>query len=481
MHVILQELAPGVQHGREGGERLAVEGLGGEQARGQRADGVDQQQHPAAGVVLRLGAAEDRGEALLRLSLHGLQQDETAATAGRVDRRVDTGQPQQPFLPGLLVFGALRLRWLALERHVQRYLRAPALEEPAKSSSSVTEISTDYVYRRQEVAWTAAAGKDVMFVNHDQLWRELIQQVPKELLTLVAPDLAARIDASQISLQAEKHYLDSPEGRPRRLDLVSRVREKGSPTDDAVLHIEVQLEFRARLPPRWWRYNRVLFLRHGLPVHTIVVYLRGGPPGVARSVYRETSLGREVASFRYLSLGLSRASAEELLARPEPLAWAFAALTRSGSHQRRTRLRLACLRRIAGAPDLDEQRRFQLFNCVATYIDLGGSAKAEYEALLAEHGNSEVQAMMMTWAEQIEARAEERGKAAGYARGIREGREEGSLQVLRDLVFRLLKRRFDRVPAALARQIADLDSRSQLMRLAEQAPEIDSLGELRFD
>jgi hypothetical protein len=316
-----------------------------------------------------------------------------------------------------------------------------------------------------------------MFVNHDQLWRELIQQAPEELLTLVAPDLAARIDASQISLQAEKHYLDSPEGRPRRLDLVSRVRERGSPTDDAVLHIEVQLKFRARQPPRWWRYNRVLFLRHGLPVHTIVVYLRGGPPGVERSVYRETSLGREVASFHYISLGLSRASAEELLARPEPLAWAFAALTRSGSHQRRTRLRLACLRRIAGASDLDEQRRFQLFNCVATYIDLGGSAKAEYETLLAEHGNSEVQAMMMTWAEQIEARAEENG----YARGVREGRKEGSLQGMRDLVLGLLKRRFDRVPAALARQIAEVASRSQLMRLAAQAHEIDSLGELRFD
>jgi hypothetical protein len=316
-----------------------------------------------------------------------------------------------------------------------------------------------------------------MFVNHDQLWRELIQRVPMELLTLAAPDLAARIDASRISLQAEKHYLDSPEGRARRLDLVGRIRKKGSLEDDAVLHVEVQLEFRSRHPPRWWRYNRVLFLRHGLPVHTIVVYLRGGPPGVEQSLYRETSLGQTVASFRYVSLGLSRASAEEFLARPEPLAWAFAALTRPRSHRRRTELRLACLRRIASAANLDEQRRFQLFNCVATYIDLGGSARQEYEALLAEHGNAEVRAMMMTWAEQIEARAEARGEATGYARGVR----EGSLQGMRDLVLRLLKRRFDRVPAAVARRIADVGSRSELIRLADQAHEIDSLDELRLD
>jgi hypothetical protein len=258
---------------------------------------------------------------------------------------------------------------------------------------------------------------------------------------------------------------------------VARVREKGSSDDDAVLHVEVQLEFRARHPPRWWRYNRVLFLRHGLPVHTIVVYLRGGPPGVTRSVYREISFGREVASFHYVSLGLSRAVAEELLARPEPLAWAFAALTRSGSHRRRTRLRLACLRRIASAAKLDETRRFQLFNCVATYIDLGGSARQEYEALLAEHGNAEVQAMMMTWAEQIEARAE----ATGYERGLQEGREEGRIQALRDMVIRLLERRFARVPASTARQIARLDSRRKLMRLAEQANEAESLSDLRFD
>jgi hypothetical protein len=90
-----------------------------------------------------------------------------------------------------------------------------------------------------------------MFVNHDQLWRELIQHDPMELVALAAPDLAARIDAGRISLQAEKHYLDSPEGRSRRLDLVARVRERGSSDDAAVLHVEVQLEFRARHPPRW--------------------------------------------------------------------------------------------------------------------------------------------------------------------------------------------------------------------------------------
>jgi Domain of unknown function (DUF4351) len=218
-------------------------------------------------------------------------------------------------------------------------------------------------------------------------------------------------------------------------------------------------------------------LRHGLPVHTIVVYLRGGPPGVTRSVYRETSLGREVASFRYVSLGLSRASAEDLLDRPEPLAWAFAALTRSRSHQRQTRLRIACLRRIAAAADVDEGRRFSLFNCVATYIDLAGSAKDEYEALLAEHGNSEVQALMMTWAEQIEARAE----ARGIQKGREEGREEGGLQVLRDLVLRLLERRFGRVPQAMVRRISELNSRSHLMQLAEKVHEIDSLAEIRFD
>lgn len=303
--------------------------------------------------------------------------------------------------------------------------------------------------------------------GHDQLWKELIRELPADFLTLTVPDLAARIDLGNIRFQPEEHYLDSPEGRQRRLDLVAKVTERSSTAKSAVLHAEVELDFRSRLPLRWWRYNRVLFLRHGLPVHTIVVYLRGGPPGVTRSVYRETSLGREVASFRYVSLGLSRASASELLARPEPLAWALAALTRPRPQKKRAQLRLDCLRRIAAASELDPRRRFMLFNCVVTYVESDERAAEEFEALLAEHGNQEVRDMLMTWAEKIETRGYDRARAE-------------DLTAMRDLLQRLLEQRFGGLPQKVIQQISEISSLQKLTRMAEQIHMIKDLEDLEL-
>lgn len=56
-------------------------------------------------------------------------------------------------------------------------------------------------------------------------------------------------------------------------------------------------------------------------------------------------------------------------------------------------------------------------DCVETYVELDEEGQREYEALVSEDENREVQAMEMTWAEKLEAR--------GVEKGIERGREEG--------------------------------------------------------
>ena len=77
--------------------------------------------------------------------------------------------------------------------------------------------------------------------------------------------------------------------------------------------------------------------------------------------------------------------------------------------------------------------------------------------------------MLMTWAEKIETKS--------YARGRREELEE-ALNEMRDLVLRLVKRRFRAVPQEVARRVAEISSYRKLARLAEQVQEIDALEEL---
>src|SRR5262249_40123784 len=90
-------------------------------------------------------------------------------------------------------------------------------------------------------------------------------------------------------------------------------------------------------------------------------------------------------------------AAADYLARPEPLAWALAALMRPGQLTRPA-LKLECLRRIA-AVDLDEERRIRLVDCGEAYLELNFNETEEDARLCTGQENREVREMATTWSE----------------------------------------------------------------------------------
>jgi hypothetical protein len=296
--------------------------------------------------------------------------------------------------------------------------------------------------------------------GHDQLFKDLIRSFPADFLNLTAPEILSQIQSQDLELQPAELFIDLPRGAQRHLDLVARVRTRTGDPVAILINVEIELRFRSAVPGRLWSYNRQLHLRYDLAVHTFVVYLHGGPAGVNTKVHREMSLGREVCRFEYTSFGLSGASAENYLARPEPLAWALAALMQWPGHDRYAQRR-ACLERITRERNLDGARSFLLVNCVATYLELDGSAREEYEAILAEHGE-EKRDMAMTWAEKLEAQAEERGLQKG----------------MREMLLRLLEQRFSPLPGRVPQRLAAIESAEELTRLAERVLSARSLEEL---
>src|SRR4029077_14362447 len=164
--------------------------------------------------------------------------------------------------------------------------------------------------------------------GHDQLFKDLIRSFPADFLNLTAPELLSQIQPQDLELQPAELFIDLPRGAQRHLDLVARVPTRAGNPVAVLVNVEIELRFRSAVPGRLWSYNRQLHLRYGLPVHTFVLYLRGGPAGVKTEVRGEVSLGGELFRFEYTSFGLPRASGEDYLARPEPLAWALAALMR---------------------------------------------------------------------------------------------------------------------------------------------------------
>jgi hypothetical protein len=132
----------------------------------------------------------------------------------------------------------------------------------------------------------------------------------------------------------------------------------------------------------------------------------------------------------------------------------------------RGELAMACLRRVASAGGLDEARRHLLLNFVRTYVRLDEEAAREYEKLLHEPRNQEVEAMVMTWAEEVEAK------------GLEKGLKKGRLQGMRDLVLHLLSQRFGAPSETVRRRVSAITSSQELTRLAERLVQVDSPEEL---
>ncbi|HEX9736573.1 MAG TPA: hypothetical protein VGG06_31795 [Thermoanaerobaculia bacterium] len=317
---------------------------------------------------------------------------------------------------------------------------------------------------------------------HDQLFKGLAVAFPGDLVTLLLPEVAARIDLGHLRFESKEFFLDTPTGRRRFPDLVSRARGRSDPDDESVVHVEHFSRYRVACRSRVWDYQRLLGIRYGLPVHTGVVYGRGGPAGLVENVDGELSYGRMISTFHYNSLGLSGASAAEYLARPEPLAWSLAVLMRPEGFGGRGDLAMACLRRIASAGGLDDARRHLLLNFVRTYVKLDERAAREYERLLHEPRNQEIEAMVMTWAEEVEAKGREeglqKGLETGLKKGLMKGLKKGRLEGMQDLVLHLLRQRFGAPSAKVRRRVGAITSSRELTRLAERLVQVDSPEEL---
>ncbi len=246
----------------------------------------------------------------------------------------------------------------------------------------------------------------------------------------------------------------------RRPDLVSRAyslpgsesAEHGE-TEEALLHVEIERQYRSATVSRLFDYNRGLGLKYRLAVHTLVLYLRGGPNGPQQEAYEERSMGETVTVFHYHSFGLSRAPAAEYLARPEPLAWALAALMRPAKHQSRPRLGLECVRRIAATPDLSRQDQNLLFKCVWTYGQFEDDEAVEFDKIMSQLEDEEVRDMKMSMVEWWKKEAEV------------------------SLLKRLLRRRFEQLPSWIDQRLEQA-SRQELEGWADRVLDAERLEDV---
>jgi hypothetical protein len=200
-------------------------------------------------------------------------------------------------------------------------------------------------------------------------------------------------------------------------------------------------------------YHRAIQARHEDPILSIVVYLKGGQKGVCEQALDGDLTAPGLTSFRYLSFGLSRCPAAEYLMKPEPLAWALAALMNQGSRSR-AELKRACLNRIMEAP-LSDMERIELVNFVETYLQLT-SVEAEEFFLrgIPETRRARVMLYRMSWLDQM--------------------KRDGALEILEIQI----EDRFGSIPDEMKLRLGRIRSIDRLRRLARKVLKAQSLQDL---
>ncbi|HEY2737270.1 MAG TPA: hypothetical protein VGK45_02630 [Thermoanaerobaculia bacterium] len=209
--------------------------------------------------------------------------------------------------------------------------------------------------------------------DHDRLFKTLLRTFFPGFLGLVVPDLAGWLDAARASFLDKELLAEEPVGK-RLADLLARVPVR----NDGILlvHVEIEARFSPEMPGRLRDYASRIQTSYGEQVLSILVNLRGGPSGVHQKTLSNVLSAPELSTFRYALFGLAGCTGAEFLAKPEPVAWALAALMRRGTESRAA-YKIACQGRIMEARLADGQRTL-LLDFVEAYLELTPSEAVEY-------------------------------------------------------------------------------------------------------
>jgi hypothetical protein len=294
---------------------------------------------------------------------------------------------------------------------------------------------------------------------HDPLFKRLLQRFFVDFLRLVAPDVAARLDLSA-PVFLDKELLLPEDPGSRVVDLLARIPLLADGGRTLLVHVEIEARARHGMGERLREYHRWIQSRHSGQILSIVVYLRGGRGGVREEIAREDLAGPGLPGFRYLSFGLEKCLAADYLSRPEPLAWALAALMNPAPHSR-ARLKFDCLLKVNGA-SLDDEGRGQLANCIESYVQLSPEEVEELASLgsLKDRRTQIVSTSLFTWTDRVEI----------------EGEKKGMRRVLLDL----LQERFGPIPDDVRQRVEKIRSEDRLTRLTRRVLTARSLKGMRL-
>lgn len=296
-------------------------------------------------------------------------------------------------------------------------------------------------------------GEVKKHIDHDRLFKELLETFFGEFVELFFPQVYEYIDLEHIKFLQQELLTDVTRGDKHQVDILVETKLKGEP-GIVLLHVENQANVQAEFAERMFVYFSRLFQKHRCRILPIAVFTYPERRNEADQFKLEFPF-MQVLDFKFLTLELKKHNWKDYIRSNNPVA---AALLSKMGYQKteRVQVKLEFLRMLIYM-ELDPARMALLAGFFETYLILNDAEEKKLKEEMAKIDEKEVKIMM-----EITTSWETKGRKEG----IKEGKKEGQTELL----LRQLKKKFSKIP---------LDLEQGIRALATDKIEI--LAELIFD
>ena len=255
-----------------------------------------------------------------------------------------------------------------------------------------------------------------MAIDHDQIFKRLIEAFFREFLELFCPAEERLIDFSRVEFLREEHFTTSNGGSADAWTWWP-VGLKAGGEKFVLVHGEFEASRKEPdFPRRMFQYFCQLFLRYDTEIVPIAVFTDDARLENARAGLFRTEPGRqEFMRFEYHLVKLKNLDYRQFLESNNPLAYGLMAKMEY-NRKDRVRLKADFLRWILACP-IDPARQSLLVEFVETYVALADHEQAEFQQFVRNDPEyTQVQQMITTYEQKGSGRSEE-GREAGREAG----------------------------------------------------------------
>jgi hypothetical protein len=302
-------------------------------------------------------------------------------------------------------------------------------------------------------------------INHDRLFKELLQAFFCEFIDLFLPEVAAYLDRTSVGFVDKEVFTDATAASGAKLIWWRKFASR-TPTPAFSFIPKRRLSTQKDFPRRLFIYFARLHEKYNLPVYPIVLFSFARPGKAQPEQYIVSFPDREVMHFNYAVIQLNRLSWRKYVKQSNPVAAALMAKMAIAAKDR-AHVKLECLR-LMTTLSLNPAQEHLLSVFIDTYLDLTAREMEQYKREKGTLSQPEQEAIM---------ERETSWMREGRQLGREEGRNEGLQLGMVTLVCRQLKHRLGILEPSIIDQVQALNS-EQLEELSEALLDFSAVADL---